>query len=136
VADARGGVGIAEAAVRLGISKDAVRRRVQRGTVTAYKSDDDRWLVLIPDDEDAGSTGTERRDSTGAARFGDDFATVIATFREQLEVKDQQLAEKDRQISELHVLLQTSQQNEQRLLSAIVPEATESRERVQDEKVV
>jgi hypothetical protein len=137
VEDQRGGVGIAEAAVRLRISKDAVRRRVQRGSLTAYKSSDDRWLVIIPDDETAGP-GTEQRggtrDTTSAARWDDDFATVIATFREQLEVKDRQLAEKDKQISELHILLQTSQQNEQRLLSATVPEAVESRPGAPDDK--
>src|SRR4051794_614840 len=86
----------------MGISKDAVRRRIQRGTLAAHKGDDDRWLVIIPEDNgDDGETEPRAtsRDSTGTARRDDEFLAVIATFREQLEAKDQQLTEKDRQIA-------------------------------------
>ncbi len=123
--DGHAGVEIAEAARRMGISKDAIRRRIQRGTLTAFKSNDGRWLVLVPADTVPDGTDDvrgEQRDTTGATRGDNGFATVIAAFQEQLHVKDQQLGEKDRQISELHVLLQTSQQNEQRLLSATIPD--------------
>lgn len=36
---------ISEAAEQLGISKNAVRMRIRRGTLTGYKGDDGRWYV-------------------------------------------------------------------------------------------
>jgi hypothetical protein len=129
---------IADAAVYLGISKTAMRRRVDRGSVEARKDDDGRWLVHVTD---ADTSDAPQGTSQGATRdtmdgtpedTGGFTRDLVAVLREQLATKDQQIAEKDRQlaarereISELHVLLQTSQQNEQRLLSATVPEATE-----------
>jgi len=45
-------VPIGEAAERLGLNVDAVRKRIKRGTLPAYK-EDDRWFVVLP----AGQTG-------------------------------------------------------------------------------
>ncbi len=50
--------GIDDAARTLGISKEALRKRIKRGTVEAYK-DGGRWVVELPDadqdaDQDAG----------------------------------------------------------------------------------
>ena len=44
----RTGIPIAEAAAQLGLSVDAVRKRIRRGTLTAYKVDAE-WRVVLPD---------------------------------------------------------------------------------------
>jgi hypothetical protein len=52
----RPGLTVADAAAHLGLSKTAVRRRIQRGTLPAEKGTDGEWLVFPP----AGQTGTDR----------------------------------------------------------------------------
>jgi hypothetical protein len=122
---------IAEAAVRLGITKEALRTRVRRRQIESFKDTDGQWRVVVPDD--ASPDGSDIRHDADAdtahAERGYNTDAVIAILREQL-------AEKDRQIRELHVLLQTEKQMTQRLLEAgTVPEAVESRERPAEEKV-
>ena len=43
------GLDIGEAAARLGITVTALRKRIQRGSVYAYKVDD-RWRVVLDGD--------------------------------------------------------------------------------------
>jgi hypothetical protein len=43
------GVPITEAAAQLGLSAEAVRKRLQRGTLHGYKDDDGGWFVLLGD---------------------------------------------------------------------------------------
>lgn len=122
---------IAEAAVRLGITKEALRTRVRRRQIESFKDTDGQWRVVVPDDAppDASDPGHDGGADTARTGHGYNADAVIAILREQL-------AEKDRQIRELHVLLQTEKQMTQRLLEAgTAPEATESPVRVQDEKV-
>jgi len=117
---------IAAAAVRLGISKQAMRTRVRRGQVTAHKAVDGSWLVTVPDDApDTSSPPSDvLQDASNDTPDADhdvprwrpyDADAVIAILREQLAIKD-------RQISELHVMLQTAQ----RQLPASVPLPVES----------
>lgn len=121
---------IADAALRLGISKQAMRTRVRRGRIEAHKDSNGQWLVAVPDDTpppasdigpDASDADTDARADVGTEARYYNADAVIQTLREQLTVKD-------KQISELHVLLQTAQQNEQRLLRATIPEPAESPE--------
>jgi hypothetical protein len=145
------GLPLTEAAKRMGLSTIALRRRVQRGTIEAYK-DGDRWYVIVPESEVPVSEPVRPAprpslisDAAAIAALREELAFLrgkveaIPTLERELEARAREMNEMrtafERQISELHILLQTSQQNEQRLLSATVPEATESRERVQDEKV-
>jgi hypothetical protein len=125
----RGGVDIAAAAQALGISTTAVRRRIQRQTLRAYKADDGTWRVVLP--AAPSPDGTDRPEGRPEGR-PEDVSAVIEILREQLVEKDRQLAAREREISELHVMLQTAQ----RLIPANVPEAVEPRERVQNESPV
>src|SRR4051794_3552275 len=139
------GVPIQEAAQRLGITVEAVRKRARRGSLTAHKADG-LWYIILPDEpadmpEPGRATGRDGHDAPRARPDApSDTITLdlVESLRDelkalhgQLATKDQQLSEKDRQISELHVLLQTAQQNEQRLLSATIPDAVESRQSAQ-----
>jgi hypothetical protein len=51
----RVGIPIGEAAGALGLNVDAVRKRIKRGTLDAYKQDD-RWCVILPGVQDAPSS--------------------------------------------------------------------------------
>jgi hypothetical protein len=145
------GVPIQEAAQRLGITVEAVRKRARRGSLIAHKADG-LWYIILPDEladmpepgRDTGrATGRDGHDAPKARPDGPgDTITLdlVESLREELKAlhgqlvtKDQQLSEKDRQIEQLHILLQTAQQNEQRLLSATVPETVESRQSAQND---
>ncbi len=43
-------VGISEAAKRLGISVEGVRKRIKRGQLRAYKQDGETWRIVLPSD--------------------------------------------------------------------------------------
>ena len=56
---------IAEAAEVLGITRDAVRKRIHRGTLPAEKMDGE-WVVALPDSgQDAGGTVKDSGQDTG-----------------------------------------------------------------------
>jgi hypothetical protein len=128
---------LADYARRHHLTQDAVRMRIGRGRLTGEKRDG-RWYVIdgisraepTPNKRtnSARTTEQETEQSTGQA-----LAAAVAALTAQLAEKDRQLAAREREISELHILLQTSQQNEQRLLSATVPAAPESPESRRDE---
>src|SRR4051812_31956331 len=42
-------VGIAEAAARLGVSVDTIRRRLRGGTLTAQRDNNGQWRIEVPD---------------------------------------------------------------------------------------
>jgi DNA-binding Lrp family transcriptional regulator len=100
---------IREAADRLGLSENTVRRRLHAGLLKGYQEDPPygRWLVELSD-----------KDIEGAARATGDGVTpelveaLRDTIRRQDETLEQfsrQLESKDQQIKELHVLLQQAQ---------------------------
>jgi hypothetical protein len=108
----------------------------------ASKDEQGNWRIIIEDGGDTGPTTSTTTQPDGPAAAMD--AGLVQTLQDQLGFLQRELEARNRevedmrrihaeQIRELHVLLQTSQQNEQRLLSATVPEAVESRQGVQDE---
>lgn len=136
------GTPLVEAANILGVTADSLRKRARRGTVEAYKQGEE-WYVIVPNgtaraqaNGQATSQATARATQATNEPLEEAVAMVITTLREQLQVKDQQIAEKDlqlserdrqlaareREVSELHILLQSTQ----RLIPAVTPEAMES----------
>jgi hypothetical protein len=104
-------VTIAEAAEKLRLSEHTVRRRVKSGELPSSQVATPQgfvWMVELPDDSPDGNT-----DATGEIKalreLIDQMASQIAVLTGQLQVKDSQMESKDRQISELHVLLQQAQ---------------------------
>ena len=75
-------VGLDEAAGILGISKEALRKRVKRGSIEAVKDQAGRWQVKV--DEKKGRTGGQ---DTG----GDASRTLIDQLRSENEFLRQQL---------------------------------------------
>ncbi len=118
-------VTIAEAARRLGVSQDTVKRKLRRGELKGRQQPRPQgftWIIELEEDglgESVTDAKTEAR--TGAsttARTGElhlleemvsTLRAQIAGQQEQLTVKDSQLETKDHQIEQLHVLVQQAQ---------------------------
>jgi len=100
------GLDISTAAAQMGITPEAVRKRIARGTLRATK-EDGRWYV-IPEAKNGHhrlDAGQDARQDAGhhvqdAGQDGKD--QLIAMLTEELEARR-------REVSELHVLLQTAQ---------------------------
>jgi len=102
---------IKEAAQLLGISEAAVRQRLLRRTLTSTRQNG-RVFILLPEDRETKSAdGTPDDTILEPGDTPDDTrADEVAFLRQQVDIKD-------RQIGELHVLLQASQ----RQLPPVVP---------------
>ncbi len=132
------GVPIQEAAQRLGITVEAVRKRARRGSLTAYKTDG-LWHIVLPDGlpdmpeprQDAGrATGRDGSDAPQSASDAPDMAItrdLVDTLRAELNVKN-------RQIERLTALLGNAQQTVQ-MLSAGHSDASESPPPTVDEEM-
>jgi len=85
---------VREAAELLGTTVDAIRKRVQRGTIPYEKASDGRvWIVLDAVQDSAGhrqDTDTPRSDSAALISAKDE---TIAALRDQLEAERQAHAE-------------------------------------------
>lgn len=96
-----------EAAAVLGVSLEAMRKRIARGTVDAVKVDG-HWRVRIPSDQQ----DADRMDGTPPSGQVDGHELALSalearinSLEAQLDTKDRQLEAKDTQIGELHRLL-------------------------------
>jgi len=104
-------VSIREAATRLGISEDSVRRHLRNGELAGEQEKTPqgfRWRVQVNTNGHQATNGTN---STNGHQ--DATAELIATLRGQVESQAKELQElredRRREVSELHVLLQNSQ---------------------------
>ncbi len=96
---------IGEAAQRLGVSEHTVRRRVRSGELPGSQVATPQgytWRVEVPDDSP---------DPTPKAGDGEVRALreLVATLQGRMEAQDSELAAKNEQIRELHVLMQQAQ---------------------------
>jgi len=95
-------VPIGEAAVRLGVSPDTIRRRLSRGTLTGHQeptAQGFRWKVELPE------SGQE----TNGHHDWDTLENLVMTLQAQIQTQADELEARRREVSELHVLLQTTQ---------------------------
>jgi len=92
-------VSIGEAAQRLGVSTDTIRRRISRGALTAHKDSTPpyRWEVELQTNNQPTSSQDSNLD-----------ALVIA-LEGQVKAQAEELDARRREVQELHVLLQTAQ---------------------------
>jgi hypothetical protein len=97
-------VTIAEAARRLGVTTDAVRRRLHRGTLAGTKDEHGVWQVYWPD-EDAPpgvrpDTPGPRPDSDRA--LIEHLAAEVTFLRGQLDQRSRELAEERQRFDVIH----------------------------------
>ena len=86
---------IKDAAISLGMSRDTVRRKIRKGEITGHRLGN-KWMVELPDEP----TGSD--DPAEVIASSSDLVDNLQDFIKGLQ---EQLSSKDRQISELHVLL-------------------------------
>ncbi len=60
------GVTLTEAAESLGISRDALKKRVQRGAIPAYKDETGAWRVALPQGDNIGDVSRDMGDGTSS----------------------------------------------------------------------
>jgi hypothetical protein len=115
-------VSMTEAAQRMGVSTDTIKRRLRRGELKGRKQPRPQgftWLIELEAEYERGNgTKASTQAETSArtdARMGAverleeliaSLQSQVASQQEQLVVKDHQIETKDQQISELHILLQ------------------------------
>ena len=95
--DQAGGVPLPEAARRLGVTENALRKRVQRGTVPAAKGADERWYVFLDDQAGGQGAGQDAGQATDQAAARPDrtddlidaLQAEVTWLREQMSFKDQ-----------------------------------------------
>jgi hypothetical protein len=124
-------VNVFDAARCLGISVDTVRRRINAGELKARKARQGQnftWWVDLPDDlaspRPERSRPTQEETTPAQGHQGDGRANVdaahaqallesqaalISTLQTQVQAQQGELAAKNQQISELHVLMQQLQ---------------------------
>ena len=103
--DARRRLTVQEAADALGVTVDAIRSRVKRGTI-AHEREGGRVYVLLGADEyspghDQGTDQASDQGATGSFAAEDRTAELIDTLREQLQAERQAHAEARRIIAGL-----------------------------------
>jgi len=100
---------IKEAADKLGLSENTVRRRLHSGLLNGYQEDppNGKWLIELSD-EDIESAGRTKVDGV-APELVEALRDTIRRQGETLEQFSRQIESKDEQIRELHVLLQQAQ---------------------------
>ncbi len=86
-------VPIAEAAARLGISVDAVRKRIQRGKLTGHKTDSGWTVVWIEPDIRPDNVQTPVPESSALV---DDLRDQVAYLRDQLAIERDARADAER----------------------------------------
>lgn len=98
-------VTIQEAAHKLGIAESTVRRRLRNGELEGRQMPTPQgftWLVDLPDD-----LGLEQETQLGGEEGA--LRELVDALRYQVTGLEGQLDTKDRQIEQLHVLLQQAQ---------------------------
>jgi hypothetical protein len=86
-------VGVDEAAGILGISKEALRKRIKRGTIEAVKDTAGKWQVILEDKgQDKGPDSGQDGSGTAASTDKDD---LIAHLKGEIEFMRQEMHRKD-----------------------------------------
>ncbi len=101
-------VSIPEAARRLGVTQDTIRRRIRKGELAAYQEPRPQgyvWLVDVPEEELLSDEPPhpDREEETSEVQL---LREMLELLREELKTKDRQLEAREREVQELHVLLQ------------------------------
>jgi predicted site-specific integrase-resolvase len=103
-------VTIKEAAERLGISEVTIRRRLRTGQLKGYQESPPtgKWFIEVSDDDvEQGEAGAD--DDDDVLELVDALRDTIKRQDEVIALLKHQLEAREREVQELHVLLQQSQ---------------------------
>ena len=107
---------IGEAASSLGVSEKTVRRRIKKGAIRAVLSGSPPMYRV--DDEEIQRLGLNNNHSFKQEDKVDQTEETRQNSHDEVTTKlMEQIREKDRQIKELHILLQGSQEQHKRMLT-------------------
>ena len=109
------GLDIADAAARLGLSTETVRKRLQRGKIKGFKAADGAWRVVLPEPDQAGQSQDNRPDNVQDSS-PDNFGPLVAAFKDEIAFLRSQLQARDEEIRRAHVLIQQAQKQPMPLL--------------------
>lgn len=114
------GVTLTEAAQLLGISRDALKKRVQRGAIPAYKDESGGWRIVLPDGDGAGDiAGDLSRDMREGLSPGQVSPAVpgqlAAVMDQWLQPLVNQIATQAQEIGELTADLRNERERSQHL---------------------
>jgi len=96
-------VSIGDAATRLGVSADTIRRRIGKGALTGHQeptAQGFRWKVELPDSTHEQETNEHHDDAA---------EHLLLALQAQVQAQAEELDARRREVQELHVLLQTAQ---------------------------
>ncbi len=120
---------IGAASGRLGLSRDAIRKRIQRGTLISEKRDG-RWFIQVDSDQDIAG---QRPDVGQDANQDSDQAALVASLNDQIAFLREELEARREEIRRRDVLVAQQQESISELASRVRalhagPESTESPE--------
>jgi transposase-like protein len=102
---------IAEAARRLGISQDTVRKRLRLGELAGEQvraPGGFRWLVELPG-EHAEPQGQGETPQEGITREAPYVRELVDSLQAQIRAQQEELEARRREVEQLHILLQQAQ---------------------------
>jgi excisionase family DNA binding protein len=105
-------VTIREAAQRLGVSPDTIRRRVRSGELASTREQRGGGSVIYIELPDAEPTAALRAEPTAAPRFDNvqvDPPAEVEILKDYVSELKRQLEAREREVRELHVLLEQAQ---------------------------
>jgi len=88
-------VTVAEAAGRLGVKEQAVRKRIQRGTLVVDKDDDGRVYVYLDPEDVASSAGNRTQTDTSMNTLVQGLQDQVAYLRKEVEDWKEEARRKD-----------------------------------------
>lgn len=109
------GLDIADAAARLGLSTETVRKRLQRGKLKGFKGADGAWRVVLPEPDQAGQ-GQDSKPDAIPDSSPDNHGPLVAALKDEITFLRSQLQARDEEIRRAHVLIQQAQKQPMPLL--------------------
>jgi hypothetical protein len=82
-------VSVADAARRLGVSQDAIYKRIKRGTIPYEKAEEDKTYVYLDESVDDGETSTDTVEEASTD------SVLVAELRDRVRFLEDELQRKD-----------------------------------------
>jgi hypothetical protein len=110
------GLDIADAAARLGLSTETVRKRLQRGKLKGFKGADGAWRVVLPEPDQAAGQSQDSKPDAIPDSSPDSHGPLVAALKDEITFLRSQLQARDEEIRRAHVLIQQAQKQPMPLL--------------------